>query len=166
VRVIAGRRSASRAYLVAGGQPEVVMRARVSALLAALALAGCGDSGSSSSGPGGLPVPGQGDYVLAIGQEVRVDSLLRLSVTGVPQDSRCALQAMCVWAGDGAVAIAYGIGMGPSYPDTLHTMLDPKATAFGGYRITLVELAPYPVVPGGIEPEEYRATIRVERLPG
>jgi len=142
------------------------MRTSVSILITALALVGCSDSDAPSSGPGGgLAAPSQTDHVLAIGQEVWVDSLLRLSVTGVPQDSRCALQAMCVWAGDGAVAIAYGLGVGPSYPDTLHTMLDPKAAAFAGYRITLVELSPYPVVPGGIEPEEYRATLRVERLP-
>lgn len=142
------------------------MRIPLTTLLATLAFFGCSDSGSPSNGPGGgLPAPSQTDHVLAIGQEIRVDSLLRLSVTGVPQDSRCALQAMCVWAGDGAVAIAYGLGMGPSYPDTLHTMLDPKDAQFGGYRITLVELAPYPEIPGGIHAEEYRATLRVERLP-
>ena len=140
--------------------------ARLFAMLAAapaLALAACGDSTTVPGGSGGGA--NFNELVLTIGQEVRVDSLLRLAVTGVPQDSRCALQAMCVWAGDGAVAIAYGIGMGPSYPDTLHTTLDPKATAFGGYRITLVELAPYPLVPGGIRSEEYTATLRVERLP-
>ena len=142
------------------------MRISITPILVALALSACGDSPTSTGNPIGGPANESAEVVLAIGQEVRVDSLLRLSVTGVPQDSRCALQAMCVWAGDGAVAIAYGIGMGPSYPDTLHTMLDPKATAFGGYRLTLVELAPYPVVPGGIKPEDYRATIRVERLPG
>jgi hypothetical protein len=139
------------------------MRTSISLLLIALALTGCSDSGLPPDG--GTPAPGQGDYVLAIGEQVWVDSLLRLSVTGVPQDSRCARQAMCVWAGDGAVAIGHGVGMGPMYPDTLHTLLDPKSVQFGGYRIALVELAPYPVVPGGIKPEEYRATLRVERLP-
>ena len=70
---------------------------------------------------------------------------------------------MWVWAGDGAVAS--GLGMGPSYPDTLHTMLDPKSVQFGGYRIALIDLSPYPVVLGGITPEDYWATLRVERIP-
>jgi hypothetical protein len=71
----------------------------------------------------------------------------------------------CVWAGDGAVAIAYGLGMGPSYPDTLHTTVDPHAVDFGGYAITLLELTPYPQDPGAIRREAYRVRLGVVRLP-
>ena len=141
------------------------MRISLTPLLVAFALSACGDSTASPANPGGGSATGGSELVFTVGQEIWVDSLLRLSVTGVPQDSRCALQAMCVWAGDGAVAIAYGLGMGPSYPDTLHTTLDPRSANFGGYRITLLELAPYPEIPGGITPEEYRVRLRVEPLP-
>ncbi|MDH4131928.1 MAG: hypothetical protein OEW17_10535 [Gemmatimonadota bacterium] len=144
----------------------MLKQARLIVMLAAapaLATAACGDSTTVPGGSGGGA--NSNELVLTIGQEVRVDSLLRLAATGVPQDSRCPLQAMCVWAGDGAVAIAYGLGMGPSYPDTLHTTLHPHSTNFSGYVITLVDLMPYPQRPGSIPADEYAVRLRVERLP-
>jgi hypothetical protein len=105
------------------------------------------------------------EVVLKIGQEARVDALLRLDFLGVPEDSRCPAVVECFWAGDAAVAIAVSLGMGPSFPDTLHTTLDPKAVLFGGYTITLVELTPYPQVPGPIPPADYAARFKVERIP-
>ena len=101
---------------------------------------------------------------LKVGQEVQVDSVLSLGLLGVPADSRCPMAADCVWAGDGAVWIAYAAGTGPSHPDTLHTTLDPKAAKFAGFRITLLELQPYPVTSGSIPQSQYAATFRIQRL--
>jgi hypothetical protein len=138
------------------------MRAGLSILATVLVLAGCGDAGSPSNGPGGgLPAPSQTDHVLAIGQEVWVDSLLRLSVTGVSQDSRCALQAMCVWAGDGTVAIAHGVGMEPMYPDTVHTLVEPRSVAFAGYRISLDDFLDHHVTGG----RQLATCLRVTGIP-
>jgi hypothetical protein len=103
------------------------------------------------------------EIVLAVGEEVRVDSLLRVGFTGVPADSRCPATVVCVWIGDGAAEIAYGVGMGPSHPDTLHTTLEPKQAEFAGYVITLLELMPYPYAPGAIPLDEYAVRLRIAR---
>jgi hypothetical protein len=103
------------------------------------------------------------EIVLSVGVEVRVDSLLRLGFMGVPADSRCPTSVVCIWAGDGAAEIAYGLGMGPSYPDTLHTTLEPRSAEFAGYLITLLDLMPYPFTPGPIPLDEYAVRLRIER---
>ncbi len=103
------------------------------------------------------------DFVLSIGTEVRVDSLLRVGFLDVPADSRCPTSVLCVWAGDGSVALAVGVGTGPSYPVGLHTTLDPHAVDMGGYRITLLDLMPYPDQPGSIPLDAYAVRLRVER---
>jgi hypothetical protein len=112
-----------------------------------------------------LEVSSPVEVVLKIGQEARVDMLLRLDLLGVSADSRCPATAECFWAGDGAVATAHAIGMGPSYPDTLHTTLDPTSVQFGGYTITLLELTPYPQSFEPIPSDQYAARFRVERSP-
>ena len=103
------------------------------------------------------------DIMLAIGDEVRVDSLLRVGFLSVPGDSRCPTTVVCIWMGDGAAEISYGIGMGPSFPDTLHTALGRSQATFQGYRITLLELMPYPTIPGTIPPDEYAVRLRIVR---
>ena len=112
-----------------------------------------------------LELKSPGEVVLRVGQEARIDALLRVDFLGVPADSRCPAMMECVWAGDAAVAIGVSLGMGPTFPDTLHTNLDPRSVPFGGYTIALVELKPYPQLPGSIPPGDYAATFRIERLP-
>ncbi len=134
------------------------MRAYLLAALASLAAA-CGD----------LAAPhytSPTEVTLKVGHEVRVDSILSLTFVGVPADSRCPSSSLilCIWAGDGAVEIAYALGTGPSHPDTLHTFLGPKMAAFGGYGITLLELAPYPEGTGSIPQSSYVARFRIERV--
>lgn len=99
--------------------------------------------------------------VLAPGQEVFVQTL-RLSFVRVPEDSRCPIDAVCIWQGDAAVTIALGLGTGPNYPFTLHTAEGPATAAFGGYRVTLLGLLPDPRAGSDIPPETYRAGFLVE----
>jgi len=131
-----------------------------------LASAGCRESlGTRAvSGPP-FEVASPAEVVLKIGQEARIDALLRLDFLGVPADSRCPAMVECFWAGDAAVALGLSLGMGPTFPDTLHTTLDPKSVQFGGYTITLVEVKPYPQVPGPIPQGDYAARFKIERSP-
>jgi hypothetical protein len=122
--------------------------------------------GAACYGPTGPRIVQSGspaEVVLAVGDEARIDAVLRVAFTGVPADSRCPATAECVWAGDAVVVLAVALGMGPSYPDTVHTTLDPKAVQFAGYTITLLALMPYPQIPGPIPADEYAARLRIER---
>jgi hypothetical protein len=101
--------------------------------------------------------------VLAPGQEVRVD-LLRMSFQRAGEDSRCPIDVVCVWQGNAAVELALGIGTGPSYPFVLNTANGAPAVEHGGYRVTLLDLAPAPRAGVEIPPDEYRATVRVEAV--
>jgi hypothetical protein len=117
-----------------------------------------------------VEVSSPAEVTLKIGQDVRVDGVLRAKFVGVPADSRCPATADCIWAGDAAVAIdAWGAGIstpaaaGPSCSDTLHTTLDPKVVVCGRYSISLVELTPYPQLPGSIPASDYAARLAVAR---
>ena len=141
------------------------MQLRKVGLVIALVAAGCLDATREEPVSGNIgTTTSPADVVLTIGHEVRVDSLLRVGFMSVAADSRCPTTVVCVWSGDGAAEIAYGIGEGPSYPDTLHTTLEPRSVRFDGYAITLLDLMPYPYSPGTIPPDEYVIRLRVERL--
>jgi hypothetical protein len=124
----------------------------------AVAISGC----SSPERP--LPVRDVriGDeVVLAQGEDVRVDGAFRIGFTRVIEDSRCPSRSFCLLPGDGAVELALAFGTGPSYPDTVHTTLEPKSTVAGDYAVTLVDLMPYPDVPGTIPADEYAVRLRI-----
>ncbi len=104
------------------------------------------------------------EIVLAVGDEARVDSLLRVAFSRVLQDSRCATTVVCPWMGDGAIEVWVALGMGPSHPFSIHTTLDPKSVEFAGYVVTLLDLMPYPYTTDPIPADEYAVRLRVERL--
>ena len=105
------------------------------------------------------------DVGLAVGQEVRVNSVLRLGVAGVPTDSRCPSSVACFSAGDAAVEVRHAVGTGALLLDTLHTNVGPRAVTVEGFRITLVTVRPYPTDLTPIPLAEYQAQLRIERAP-
>jgi hypothetical protein len=143
------------------------MKRVAGALALAAVLMNCKGPATQSASPElSLNVSSPALLVLRVGDEVRVDSILRVSFHRVASDSRCPSSVVCVWAGDGAVEITHGVGMGPSIPVTLHTTLEPKSVEFQGYVLTLVELTPYPATTNPIPPREYSIRLQVERTPG
>ncbi|MTK53487.1 hypothetical protein [Paludibacter sp.] len=85
---------------------------------------------------------------------------VRLRMDAV-SDSRCPINAICVWAGNGAVTFTLFVNGNPSIL-TLNTTLGPKVISSQGYKVTLLELLPYP----GSENynnENYYASVRVEK---
>ena len=127
-------------------------------LLGVGVLWGCGDD------PTG-PAVGE-SFTLAPGESVTLQlDGSHVRFLQVAEDSRCPLQAQCVWAGDGEVVIEIAPPDGDSAEHTLHTNEGQKAVALGRYELTLLELSPYPEVPDATPPEDYRATLIVnERL--
>jgi hypothetical protein len=125
---------------------------------------GCGDATEPPANQGQLSeVRSPVEVVLAVGDEVRVDSILEVAFLDVPADSRCPTTVLCPWAGDGEVVIALTMGDGPTQEFSLHTALQPRSVQLATYRVTLVDLSPYPYVPGQIPLDEYAARLRVER---
>ena len=97
--------------------------------------------------------------------EIEVDGAdLRIShCRAWTADSRCAKGETCIWEGSAAVRLA-SRALGRAGVE-LHTSPGPglSAAVYEGWSIRLVALEPFPVVGREIAPEEYVATLRVER---
>jgi hypothetical protein len=103
-------------------------------------------------------------FELAPGDRVFVeDATFRIELLDVSGDSRCPLDAICVWAGDATVHVGVSeVGSTARYE--LHTGDAARMTiTHRGFVIRLVELQPYPVSTHPIAPADYRATLRVTR---
>jgi hypothetical protein len=101
---------------------------------------------------------------LCVGQEVPApEGVARIALLAVRNDSRCPVDAMCVWQGNAEVEIGVTFGMGPTVPYVLNTGLEPRAVVLGTFRLTLAELWPEPVSFRSIPQDRYVAVLRYER---
>jgi hypothetical protein len=85
----------------------------------------------------------------------------------VPQDSRCPLQVVCVWLGDAEVVLELAPVHADAAEHALHTNGEsgPRSVVLGRHELALVRLDPWPEVPGGVSPANYRAVLLLqERL--
>jgi hypothetical protein len=115
-----------------------------------------------------MAVSADQSFTLDLGQTVQIrDAGFSLRFQSVPSDSRCPINAMCVWAGNAAVQLVAHFGpsqaLTPDLPLILNTTIDPHALPVGGYLVELHALAPQPVA-GQPQPRNYRATLRVTTL--
>jgi hypothetical protein len=110
------------------------------------------------------PAPLDDPFVLAPRERAFVeDANIRLEFLEVTADSRCPIDAICVWAGDATVHITVRDD-GTSVRYDLHTGDPARATVVhGGLVIRLVELQPYPASTRPIALADYRATFRITR---
>lgn len=101
------------------------------------------------------------EFNLAYGQSVTLQNTnLRIKFKEVLEDSRCPLNAMCVWAGNARIVLDVN---GTLFE--LNTNLEPRAAFYAGYKITLIRLHPYPNVETmPIQPEEYSASLYVSAV--
>jgi hypothetical protein len=102
------------------------------------------------------------EFVLAPGGAATVDAAsLTLQFKGVTGDSRCPADALCIQGGDAVVHItARADGRAREYE--LHTG-SMAPVRHDDLTIALVQLSPYPFSSKTIQPDEYRATLRVTR---
>jgi len=98
---------------------------------------------------------------MKIGESITVGDL-RLTFRSVEGDSRCPIDAVCVWAGDGEIALKIEQGSKAAVA-ALHTTLEPKKTEWSGYTISLVSLTPAPKASTQTSRADYRAEILVTR---
>jgi hypothetical protein len=138
----------------------------LASISAAALVAGCG-GGDDSTVPTG---PQRASYTVTLrGEQPVVISAesLTLQLTEV-HDSRCPINALCVWAGHGAVAVrvsqegqsAETVQIG--FPAPAEMKLPGDAT-YRGYRLSLQALDPFPVAGVTVPLGDYRATVLVER---
>jgi hypothetical protein len=108
-------------------------------------------------------VPLNQQFALAPGEAARIqDTSLRVQFLRVSGDSRCPADAVCIQGGDALVHIRAIDGRSSEYE--LHTGDESRAAVtHAGFRIELINLQPYPFSSRTIQPDEYRATLRLSR---
>lgn len=105
-----------------------------------------------------------GETALRPGQSAVHDEF-SVTFERVESDSRCPIDVICVWEGNAAIRIGLTLGKGPTHPFTLNTTGEPSSAQLGSYQVRLVSLLPATRSTHRIEPDEYRLTVRVERVP-
>lgn len=135
------------------------MRSVVVVLVLAAGSCASGTVRASVSPPVG---PG---IVLAPGAAQRdADSGLTLTFEGVSDDSRCPRGTTCVWEGDATVRIRIESAALPPATHSLHTHDNfARAVDYGDWHLHLESLVPIPGADGPPRPDEYRATILIQR---
>jgi len=125
-------------------------------LVCLLAATACDES------PTGPTVTLEQRFTLAPGETASIDGReIRLRFVGVTGDSRCPADAVCIQGGD-AVVTVQASGASGSLSLELHTGDSSRASVtYGGVRVALVELQPYPFSSRTIAPADYRATLVV-----
>jgi hypothetical protein len=124
-----------------------------------IAVAACDEQGPT--GPG---VPVDQEFTLAPSQAASIEGTdIRVQFVEVTGDSRCPADAVCIQGGDANVHVrVFDDGASSDYE--LHTGDASRAAAVHRqFRITLVQLQPYPFSSRPIDPADYRATLRVTR---
>ena len=131
------------------------MSRKTLAVLCALAMTAC--SGNPSD-----PTPINQEVVLVPGQSIPAGGgSISLRLLGVPSDSRCPANALCIHPGsarvDVQVTTVFDVRIA-SFDTHEKTVV-----SFGALTLELLELAPYPPNQQPIDPAEYRARLRVTR---
>jgi hypothetical protein len=127
-------------------------------IIISMLCAGCtGSSTQPSRTPLGRP------FELRSGASAILDGGPTITFDRVASDSRCPMDALCIWAGDAIVAVSISEGAGGSVHRELHTEAAGSEASYLAYSIKLLALAPYPRSDRQIGPGDYVATLAVAR---
>ena len=125
------------------------------ALLAALLTAACFSSPTAPDAVIGAP------FDLRAGATAALPDGLTIKFETVRSDSRCPMDAVCVWAGEAIVALSVAKATGGPEARELSTTPGGSAITYAGYTISLTGLTPYPRASQAIRPGDYVATLVV-----
>jgi hypothetical protein len=105
-------------------------------------------------------VPLDQDFELALGRTVAIAGTpYQVTFEAVPEDSRCPIDAVCVWAGNARVSLRL-TAEGKDSSIALNTGSEPRSATAGNLRLELRALAPSPRAATPTPPGDYRATLR------
>jgi hypothetical protein len=103
------------------------------------------------------------EFTIKNGKEAVVrGEKLSIKVQAV-SDSRCPSGATCIWAGNGEVVIKVAKKNKKQVIAKLNTSTEPKEIVYGGFKIKLLALSPYPKINQSIDPKNYEATMLVTK---
>jgi hypothetical protein len=107
-----------------------------------LGAAACSGQSVEPTGASALLEAQAGDTVrLGFGHSARVGNIT-IVFRGIGEDSRCPIDAVCVWAGTAEALLDLSTGNGSSQRVHLHTLREPDSTEYGQYRIRLLDVQP------------------------
>ena len=118
---------------------------------------GCAAHPSQPSRPLGQP------FDLKAGASAVLANDLKLTFDRVRADSRCPLDAVYIQAGEAIVVLTLAPTVGTPVEQELRTTPASSEASYLSYVIKLVALAPYPRSTQQIRPEDYVATLTVDR---
>lgn len=124
----------------------------------AAVLASCG----SDNSPPPQPIDLGADVTLAPGASATYRPAgIVVQFVSVVTDSRCPRDVTCMWAGEVKVLLSI---QSNQKPPTRHELLEAGHAISGDYRVTVVRVQPEPVSSGRIPPENYRATLQLQKM--
>lgn len=94
-------------------------------------------------------------------QSIIINNETLITFEKVPADSRCPMDVICVWAGDGEVILKIQKD-GIEKLHSLHTYLTPRAIQVDRYYIELKSLQPYPKSNEQIRKENYQIELVIK----
>ena len=105
-------------------------------------------------------------FQLKMNESAKLDGEdLKVTFTKVMEDSRCPEGTDCLWAGEVKVAVTANTG-NRSYQIALTRegkQTGPVTLPAGNFRISLLEVAPYPKNQKKIQPEDYKIKLSAGR---
>ena len=102
------------------------------------------------------------EFDLSVGQSVRVAGRdLVITFESVPADSRCPVDATCVWAGNAQVRLRVRSSAVDSLLE-LNSFVEPKTGSVGGMSFELRTLEPAPRAGVPVQDRKYRARLLIK----
>lgn len=137
---------------------------RFAVIIAFLAVGACASSNGAPTEPVAYSQAEAADSVrVPVGQTIAVQGV-KVRFSAVESDSRCPMDAICVWQGDAVAVFVVEQNCDcrtPAFELKLHTSLEPKSGTAYGFRVTLLNLQPYPRASSPTKPDAYSAWIRL-----
>lgn len=101
-------------------------------------------------------------FDLRVGASATLPDGVKVRFDAVTSDSRCPLDAICVWAGEAVVAVSLLQTTGAQVQRELRTTPGASEATYPAHIVRLVALAPYPRSTELVRPADYVATLSVD----
>lgn len=101
---------------------------------------------------------------VAIGKTKTADrGKVSIKFISVVEDSRCPMNARCVWAGNAKIKVSVSVGRRRAEVVELNSNMQPQTVTVQGYRLTLQDLNPQKGQPANWPKGPVKATVSIEK---